>query len=619
VTIDTDEKEAWMFSYEKPDNLVALFENAVSNYSGNDLFGTKQPDGTYIWVTYGEVGRRVDHLRAGLKGLGVSRGDAVGIIANNRTEWAVAAFASFGIGARFVPMYENELPKIWRYVINDAAVKVVLVAGPVIAERLNADRRGMPGLEAVYVIDTDDSDPLAMAALERRGRLDPIPAYKPKPEEIATLIYTSGTTGDPKGVLLSHGNFTSNARAGYRLFKDQLDADSCSFSILPWAHSFGQTAELYNWLQFGGRIGFMGAIDTLAEDLKAVAPTLLIAVPRVFNKIHDGILSKINATGGLARKLFAMGVESARQIRASGPDKVALGTRLKFRLADAVVFNKIRARFGGRLKGALSGSATMNVQVGHFFRDLGIPVYDCYGLTETTPAVTMNSPKAFRPGSVGRPIEHVTVMIDKKAVEPGAPDGEIVVYGPNVMQGYHNKPEATAATMTADGGFRTGDRGYLDKDGFLFISGRIKEQYKLENGKYVFPAVLEEEIRLLPWVENAMLVGEGRAYNICLIVLDLEVVGQWARERGAPDHPKALTAHRALQEMVGDAIRSHLKGKFGAYEIPKKFIFLSEGFSLENGMLTQTMKLKRREVLARYRPQIDTLFGSRDQYQAATG
>jgi long-chain acyl-CoA synthetase len=608
-----------MFSYEKPDNLVELFEDAVAAYAGNDLFGTKQADNTYNWVTYGEVGHRVDHLRAGLRGLGIAQGDAVGIIANNRTEWAIAAFATFGLGARFVPMYENELPKIWRYVINDAAVKVILVATPTIAQRVKAHQADMPGLEAVYIIDAIATDPNSTAALEKKGRRTPVPSYKPRPDEVATLIYTSGTTGDPKGVLLSHGNFTSNSRAGYRLFKDQLDADSCSFSILPWAHSFGQTGELYCWIQFGGRIGFMSSVDTLADDLQTVAPTFLIAVPRIFNKIYDGIKTKMSDSGGLAQKLFNMGVETARQIREKGAENVSLGTRLKFKLADVVVFKKIRARFGGRLQGALSGSATMNVNIAHFFRDLGIPVYDCYGLTETTPAATMNNPVAWRPGSVGRPIEYVTVKIDNSVVESGALDGEILVYGPNVMQGYHNKPEATAATMTKDGGFRTGDRGYLDEDGFLYISGRLKEQYKLENGKYVFPAVLEEEIRLLPWVENAMLVGEGRAFNLCLIVPDFPVLGKWARDQGLPDDAKALVADRAVQEMVGDEINRHLEGKFGGYEIPKKFIFLNETFSLDNGMLTQTMKLKRREVLARYRPQIETLFGSRELFQSATG
>lgn len=619
VMIDSDEEEVRMFRYEKPDNLVDLFEDAVADFADNDLFGTKQEDGAYTWVTYADVGRRVDDLRAGLSKLGITKGDAVGLIANNRTEWAIAAFASYGLGARFVPMYENELPRIWRYIVNDASVKVLLVANTGISDQMAARMAETPSLEGIYVIDSDGESGNSMASLEAEGGRQPVPSYKPAPGEIATLIYTSGTTGDPKGVLLSHGNFTTNARAGYRLFNKQLNAESCSFSILPWAHSFGQTAELYNWLQFGGHIGFMASIDTLAEDMQAIAPTFLIAVPRIFNKIYDGIMTKMTETGGLAEKLFNMGVESARQIREAGAENVGLGTRLKFKLVNAVVFKKIRARFGGRLMGALSGSATMNVNIGHFFRDVGIPVYDCYGLTETTPAVSMNSPEAFRPGSVGRPIEYVTVEIDSSVVEPGAPDGEIVVYGPNVMQGYNNKPDATADTMTADGGFRTGDRGYLDKDGFLFISGRIKEQYKLENGKYVFPAVLEEEIRLLPWVENAMLVGEGRAFNVCLIVPDFLVVANWAKENGLPDNPQSLVSDNALQKMVADEIIQHLKGKFGGYEIPKKYIFLSENFSLENGMLTQTMKLKRREVLARYRPQIESLFGSRELFQSAAG
>lgn len=608
-----------MFRYEKPDNLVELFENAVANFADNHLFGTKQADGTYAWVTYADVGRRVEDLRAALSQLGVSKGDTVGIIANNRPEWAIAAFASYGLGARFVPMYENELPKIWRYIVNDASVKVLLAANTTIADQLTPRMEEMPSLEVIYVIDADNASSNAMADLEKKGRLQPVPSYRPKPQETASLIYTSGTTGNPKGVLLSHGNFTSNARAGYRLFKDHLNADSCSFSILPWAHSFGQTGELYNWLQFGGKIGLMRSVDTLADDLQTVAPTFLIAVPRIFNKIYDGIMTKMAETGGLTERLFTTGVGSARQIREAGIKNVSLGVRLKFKLINALVFKKIRARFGGRLLGALSGSATMNVNIGHFFRDVGIPVYDCYGLTETTPAVSMNSPEAFRPGSVGRPIEHVTVEIDNSVVEPDAPDGEIVVYGPNVMQGYHNKPEATAATMTTDGGFRTGDRGYLDKDGFLYISGRLKEQYKLENGKYVFPAVLEEEIRLLPWVENAMLVGEGRAFNLCLIVPDFPVIAKWAKENGLPDTPQDLVSEKALQEMVSDEIVRHLKGKFGGYEIPKKYIFLSENFSLENGTLTQTMKLKRQEVLARYRLQIESLFGSRELFQSSVG
>jgi long-chain acyl-CoA synthetase len=378
---------------------------------------------------------------------------------------------------------------------------------------------------------------------------------------------------------------------------------------LPWAHSFGQTGELYNLIQFGGSMGFMGDVTTLAEDMAKVRPTLLVAVPRVFNKIYDGLWAKMNATGGLARKLFVMGVESTRRRRELAESgQSSLLTALKCKLADRIVFSKVRARFGGRLKYALTGSATMNVEIGHFFADIGIPVYDCYGLTETTPAVTMNCPAAHRPGSVGRPIDQVRVEIDRLFLDESSDDGEIIVYGPNVMQGYHNKPDATRQVMTTDGGFRTGDRGRLDEDGYLFITGRIKEQYKLENGKYVFPAAIEEEIRLLPWVENAMIYGEGRPYNVCVIVPDFDVLGKYARENRLSEDPRRLVADESIQKMIAGEIAEFLKGKFGGYEIPRKFLWVPDNFSLENGTLTQTMKLKRRSVMEQYQDRLAALY-----------
>jgi long-chain acyl-CoA synthetase len=370
---------------------------------------------------------------------------------------------------------------------------------------------------------------------------------------------------------------------------------------------------LYNFIQFGASIGFIGDVTTLAEDMATVRPTFLIAVPRVFNKIHDGLRARIDAAGGLAKKLFVMGMLSARKRRElAGRGQTDWLTELKVRLADKLVFSKIRQRFGGRLTGAVTGSATMNVEIGNFFCDLGIPTYDCYGLTETSPAVTMNCPAAHRSGSVGRPIDQVTVKIDASALEPGAPDGEIIVYGPNVMQGYHNQPEATRAVMTADGGLRTGDRGRVDPDGFLFITGRIKEQYKLENGKYVFPAAIEEAIKLLPWVENAMIVGEGRPFNICLVVPDFTVLGNYARANRLSGGPDQWIAQAGIREMIAEAITGLLAANFRGYEIPRRFLWLRENFSLENGTLTQTMKLKRRHVLARYRDRIESLYAQRE-------
>jgi long-chain acyl-CoA synthetase len=605
--------EANMYSYDKPDNLVEMMEASIQRNSQRPLFGTPDSHGNYSWMTYGEVGTRIDALRAGLAQLGIAAGDAVGVIANNRVEWAVAAFAAFGLGARFIPMYEKELPKIWRHIIRDADIKVLFVANEHIFLEIQRFRSDVPDLKHIFLIDGHTVT--NMTDLETKGLQKPMPSILPKPEDIAVLIYTSGTTGNPKGVLLSHGNFTSNVIAGGGRFPEIGDG-SCSLSILPWAHSYGQTGELYNFIHRGASIGFIRNVSTLAEDMAKVAPTFLIAVPRVFNKIYDGLWTKINATGGLARRLFVMGLEGAAQKRALAAEgRTALGPMLKHKLADRIVFSKIRSRFGGRLKGALTASAMMNIKVAHFFTDIGLPVFDAYGLTETSPAVTMNNREANKPGSVGRPIDKVRVIIDQSISEEDSDEGEIIVYGPNVMQGYHHNPEATRKVMTADGGFRTGDIGRLDNDGFLYITGRIKEQYKLENGKYIFPASLEEEIQLSPWVENVLIYGEGRCHNICLVVPDFGKLTNWAKEHGIEGSNKELIALDRVKSMIVESISSQLKNKFGSYEIPKNFILVDEPFSVENGMLTQTLKLKRRSVVERYRTQIEAVYANGQSVQ----
>jgi len=595
-----------MYPYHSPDNLVELVENSIAKFAARPLFGTKNKEGDYEWVTYAEVGGRIDRLRGGLARLGVKKKDAVGIIASNRTEWAICAFATFGLGGRFIPMYEKELKKTWKYIIDDGDIKILMVANSSILESVEAMRNGLPSLKEVLVIDGDGER--SMAWLERQGETHPTPSIRPDHDDIAVLIYTSGTTGSPKGVLLSHGNFTTNSRGGSQRF-DELNQDSRALSILPWAHSYAQTAELYTFISLGASIGIAENVATIAEDLQKVKPTFLIAVPSVFNKIYDGLWAKMNETGGLARTLFDMGVKNARRKRELAREgKSEMSTNLKVKFADAVVFKKIRQRFGGQLMGSLTASATMNVDVSNFFNDIGIPVYDCYGLTETSPAVTMNSPGVHRPGSVGRPIEQVRVEIDQYNVEEGARDGEIVVYGPNVMQGYHKNAAATQAVMTPDGGFRTGDRGYIDDDGFLFITGRIKEQYKLQNGKYVFPAALEGEIRLLPFIENAMVYGEGRAFNVCLVVPEFNALKKWAAKNDLKGDEKTLIGSEAVQAMIRRETAALLKGKFRGYEIPRKYILLKTDFSLDSGTLTQTMKLKRRAVLEQFSKEIEAAY-----------
>jgi long-chain acyl-CoA synthetase len=595
------------YQLDKPDNLIDWWQESVTKFAARRLFGTKNKNGVYEWVTYKEVGTRIDNLRAGLAWLGVGKGDAVGIIANNRVEWVVAAFATWGRVARFVPMYEAELVQIWKYIITDSQVKVLFVSKPEIYEKIKDFPKDIPTLKHIFVIDAEGEH--SMAVVEKMGTAQPVAPQSPQPDDIAELIYTSGTTGNPKGVLLSHGNFTSNSMSGLKSYPELEKNEALTLAILPWAHSFGQTGELYALIRLGGAMGLAESASTIANDIAQVKPTFLIAVPRVFNRIYDGLWAKMNKEGGLAKTLFIMGVEAAkkrRELAAKGQSDFM--TNLKFKLLDKIVFAKIRERLGGRVMGAMSGSAAMNPEIAQFFFDIGIPVYDCYGLTETSPAATMNASYCYRLGSVGKAIEKVKIVIDSSVVEEGATDGEIIVYGPNVMKGYHNRPEDTCAAMTPDGGFRTGDRGRLDKDGFLFITGRIKEQYKLENGKFCFPVSLEEEICLVPFVQQAVIYGLNRPFNICIIVPDFDVLLNYAKEKGLPTDIKTLVVRQDVINMVGETIANNLKGKFGSYEIPKKFLLLPEPFSVDNGMLTQTMKLKRNVVMDKLKDQIEALY-----------
>ncbi|MHA1147749.1 MAG: AMP-dependent synthetase/ligase [Promethearchaeota archaeon] len=592
-------KEEW---FQHPTNLVDLFEDTVKKFPDRNWIGTKNSAGVYEWTTYGQAAKRVDNLRSGLAKIGIGKDDPVGLIINNSLEWAIIAFATYGLNARLIPMYERELEKVWKYIIEDSEVKCLFVVNDEVFEKIKHYKDEIKSLEHIYIISGSGDN--SMAALEKLGTENPVPSVKPSWSDIAGLIYTSGTTGDPKGVLLSHGNFTSNVRAAHQGFAD-VNENDVSFAILPWAHSFGQVAELYHNTYCGASMGLMHTIDKLTEDLPKVAPTLLIAVPRIFNKVYAGIHNKLEEEGkGPILQLAKDTAEAKRTGKKAS---------LKGKLISKIVFKKIRALFGGNVRYAITGSAVMNPEIAQFFIDVGIPTFDAYGLTETTPAMTMNSPiLGNKLGSVGKPIENVTVVIDKSRVGEDSEDGEIICFGPNVMQGYHNKPAKTAEVMVDDPelgkGVRTGDRGKLDEDGFLYITGRFKEEYKLENGKYVHPASIEEELKLHNYIANVMVYGTGKQYNVGLIYPDPEALEKLAKEKGISGDFNELVGNKDIQEIITTEATAQLKGKFGGYEIPKKYIFTSEDFTLENGMLTQTMKLKRRNVLQKYGAQLDALY-----------
>jgi long-chain acyl-CoA synthetase len=593
-------REEWF--QDPPYNLVDLYEEGISKFGDRPSLGVKNPDtGEYEWVTHGQIAARVEKLRGGLAELGVGKDDVVGIIMNNSLEYPIVANATYSRGAWFVPMYEKELLSTWQYIMQDSGMKVVFVADNAIHDRIAAIRNELPALEKIVVIR--GAGDLTLAGLEALGEATPVAALKPDKDDIAGLIYTSGTTGDPKGVLLSHGNYASMLKILRDSFAP-LDEHTVTFSILPWGHVFGQVGELLHGAVNGASAGLMDSLDTLVEDIQKVRPTALVAVPRIFNTIYAGVHAKIEAKGGLAKILFNMAKKEAVKKRTTGK------TSLKLRILDKLVFEKIRATFGGRLKMALTGSAVMNDDIKLFFQDIGIETYDGYGLTESSIGLTFNGPVHGNVmGSVGTPGKNIKLVIDKTYTGADSRDGEIIAYGPNIMQGYYNKPEKTAEVMTPDGGFRTGDRGWLDEKGFLHITGRFKEEYKLSNGKYIHPASIEEDMKLNRFITGAFLYGEGKDFNVALVVPDMAALEKIARDRDLKaDGHQMLLKEKAITDFLDAEIVGQLKQTYGGYEIPRKIIYTAEPFSLENGLLTQTLKLKRKKLLEKYGETLSALY-----------
>lgn len=586
-------------------DLVDVLQQSVAEHGPRRLFGTKKGQ-EWVWTTYNEFGRRVDACRAGLKQLGIGQGDTVAVIAGNRVEWAIAAYATYGLGARFCPMYESQLREDWTYILEDSAAKLLVVSTHKIFEQVR-DLEGQGALGKIFCMGLPEEDAKSFLAIEKLGATSPTPVVEIDPEWVCGFIYTSGTTGKPKGVLLTHNNIVSNINAVMSLFP--MDCSDITVSFLPWAHSFGQTCELHCLISRGAAMAIAESVEKLMDNLGEIRPTMLLAVPRVFNRIYDGLQKKMAAEGGITKVLFDSGMANAekrQQLARTG--RSSLLVDLKHSFYDRLVFSKVRARFGGRLKYAISGGAALSPDVADFIDKLGIIVCEGYGLTETSPISTANFPDARKIGSVGRAIPKVTITIDTSVVDnKESGDGEIIVNGPNVMKGYHNLPEETAAVMTPTGGFRTGDLGRLDAEGFLYITGRIKEQYKLENGKYVVPAPLEDELQTSLYIVHAFLDGANKLNNVVLLVPDKAALLGWAKEHGLPtDDYEALLENPKVRKHFEAEIDSHSK-HFKSYEKPKRFKLISTEFTVDNGMLTPKMSVKRKVVADRFAKELAAL------------
>jgi len=396
-----------------------------------------------------------------------------------------------------------------------------------------------------------------------------------------------------------------------------MEREDRSVSFLPWAHSFGQTVELHTLLSMGSSIAVAESVAKLPDNFLEVRPTLLISVPRIFNRIYDALMKKSEEDGGIKKKVFLAAIANERKRRAlARQQKYSIFVEAQHELFDKLVFSKVRDRFGGKLKYAVSGGAALNPEVAEFNDCLGIEVYAGYGLTETSPICTANRPGLRKIGSIGKEIPNVRVVIDESAIDDGGGQGELVVYGPNIMKGYNNLPEETAEVITEDGGFRTGDRGMIDEEGFFYITGRIKEQYKLENGKYVVPAPLEEQIQLSPFIVQAFIHGENKPFNVALIVPDREALQSWAAKEGLPTDYSTLLSDEATRDLIRMEIEGH-SGDIRGYEKIKRFSLIAEEFTPDNGLLTPTLKLKRRKVMERYGDIIQSMYEEAEEQARA--
>ncbi len=589
----------------KFETLVEIFSESTKRYAQSPLFGEKR-EGEWKWMTYGAFKEKVDNLRGGLAGLGVKVGDRVAVISNNRAEWAIGAYATYTLGAAYVPMYESQHDDEWAYILKDCGAQICFVPNEKVKAKLVAVRGDCPELKHVVTFTGGDSESDTMDALLRRGAETPAPLTNPAKNDLAGLIYTSGTTGKPKGVKLSHSNMANNVSAMHEMLA--IGPGDRSLSFLPWAHSFGQVVELHGLFSMGASLAIAESVEKLIANMTEIGPTVLFSVPRVFNKLYAGINKKMETAPPIKQKLVAAAMANAakrRELHDKGESSLVVETLHK--VFDKLALSKVRAILGPNLKYAFSGGAAISREVAEFIDNIGVTVYEGYGLTETSPIATCNSPKGRRIGSVGKSIPGTRVSIDKSQTDDPK-NGEVVCYGHNVMQGYYNLPEENEKVFTSDGGFRTGDMGYVDEDGFLFITGRIKEQYKLENGKYVVPVPIEEAMKLSPWLVSVMVHGANRPFNVALIVPDIEKLKGWAKEKGLSVDPlPTLLTHPDVMALYRDEI-AKLTQEIKGYERVRNFALIAEDFSVDNGLLTPKMSLKRRNVVQKYESTINGLY-----------
>jgi long-chain acyl-CoA synthetase len=591
-------------------SIAGIFHNRAQQYRHEACVRYKE-NGKFTDISWDEMQKRVTNLGLGLIALGVKKGDMVAIFSDNRWEWLVADLAILSIAASDAPIYATNSGPEAAYIINDSGSKIVFISDQDHLERTLASKGEMAGLETIITFDpiaTDDTNILTLDQVMEMGaqskdkaafdeRLNAIDS-----EDLATLIYTSGTTGQPKGVMLTHNNFVANIKQCYESHPT-IGHHDVALSFLPWSHSLGRTVSVYLMLDIGAVNYLAESFQTILEDMQASRPTLVVSVPRLFEKIHSGLLSKVEKAPPTKKKLFGWATsvaDRAVDFRVQR-EPVPFFLNIQYKIAEKLVFSKMRDALGmDNIRIFISGGGAIATEIDRFFNGIGISVHNGYGLTETTPVTNANTFEVFSFGSVGPPFPRTDIIIAK--------DGEILIKGPQVMKGYYNKPEETKAVFTEDGWFMTGDIGFIDERGCLHITDRKKDLIVTAGGKNISPQNIENTLSADLYIEQAVTIGEGKKYLSAIIVPNFIELASYAKSQGISfTGNEDLIENPAIVKFYDEKIKDLMKD-YARVEQIRKFTLLPHEFSIETGELTPTLKLKRKVINEKYSPVIDGMY-----------
>jgi long-chain acyl-CoA synthetase len=592
---------------EKIQTLPELIFKRTAGFNKPDCLMVKR-DGNYVNISGSEVVENVEWVAAALITWGLQKGDRVGLLSENRPEWAYADLGILSAAGITVPIY-GTLPAVQiEYIIKDSQMQILFVSDEAQLNKILEIRKNLPQIRKIIVFDAPASLPegtVMFSSVLAEGRevakknpsLVRDRAATVQPDDVFSIIYTSGTTGEPKGVMLTNRNVMSNVESVYELFTFRSDDRSLSF--LPLSHIFERMAGYYTMLYSGCTIAYAENIESLAKNLAEVRPTILISVPRVYEKFYGRVMDNVAGEHGIKKKLATWALRVAAeysQKRLSG-ESVPGGLAFKYKLADKLVLSKIRSRLGGNLRVMLSGGAALPRQLGLFFYGLGLTILEGYGLTETSPVICVNRPEKFKFGTVGPPIPGVEVKI--------AEDGEILSRGPHIMKGYFNKQKATDEVITPEGWFRTGDIGEIDADGFLRITDRKKDLIVTSGGKNIAPQFVENALKTSRYITQIVVLGDKRKYPCALIVPNMDNIKKLAAAGTATDG-ELLKSKTILAEIQKDL--DEQSKDLAPFERVKKIALLEKEFTIESGELTPSLKIKRNVVEKKYKEIIDSLY-----------